>query len=190
MKKLLTLLMSAWLVGCSAIPENLRVAENTELVAFDDVRAQPTLFTNMQARWGGLVAKVDVKADHTQLEVVNMSLKDNSSRPKVEQQTAGRFRVKVPGLLDPIVFKEGRSVTILGIVEPSETGMIGEQEYLYPTLSVDSAKQVYLWKEIKEVKVDTFHSPYWMYPSRWHYYPSRRVVIRSTSAAPVKKSSK
>jgi outer membrane lipoprotein len=173
MKKLL--LLSVFLLSaCNSIPERLRVSETTPLVEFADVRQMYQGFEGMQARWGGLIAKVDVREKQTMMEVVNFDL-EGSSRPKVADNTQGRFRVYIDGLLDPLLYKEGRSVTVLGTIEASESGLIGEQEYLYPRLK---AEQVYLWKEIKEVRINTIHTPYWYYPHYWHYYPTRRVYVR------------
>jgi outer membrane lipoprotein len=169
------LLCVLFISGCNSIPESLRVAEDSQLVAFVDVRAQPQGFEGMQARWGGLIAKVEVRSEQTMIEVVNLELK-SSTRPRVTDSTAGRFRVFVKGLLDPVIYKEGRSITALGTIGEVQKGNIGEQEYTYPVLN---AHQLHLWKDIQEVRINTLHTPYWYYPSYWHYYPTRRVYLHT-----------
>jgi len=125
------------------------------------------------------------------IEVVNMELSSASSRPKATDQSKGRFRVYYKGLLDPVIYKEGRSVTILGTVKAPEEGTIGEQDYLFPVLH---AEHIHLWKEVKEVKVDVYpypitYSPYfYRYPRFSH--PTRVVIKKSGQAPKPAKSSK
>ena len=131
-------------------------------------------------------------AKNSMLEIVHFPLKP-SARPKQGDETQGRFRVYFSGLLDPIIYKEGRSITALGTVTSSEDGKIGEHEYNYPVLK---ASYIHLWKDIQNVDVRITQSPFWNTPSYWrhpHYSNQpRRVVIRksSTSSSPSAKKKK
>lgn len=161
------------LTACVHIPESLRVDEGVELTEFSNVRANPEQALDQQVRWGGVIAKVTNLEKQTMLEVVHFDLK-SSTRPSVKDNTQGRFRLYYQGLLDPVIFKEGRSITALGRVIQSEDGKIGEHEYQYPVMK---ASYVHLWKEIKQVDVRVSHYPMWHSPSLWYYprpygYPS------------------
>jgi outer membrane lipoprotein len=169
--------------ACAHIPESLKVDEGVALTNFLDVRDGGEAHLGALARWGGVIAKVENNTDSTMLEIVHFQLK-SSTRPQQKDQTQGRFRVYYQGFLDPIIFKEGRSVTAIGSVSSKEEGKIGEHEYAYPVLK---AKDVHLWKEIKEVDVRVTHNPMWYTPSLW-YHP--RLLYRSPIHYPVSKSKK
>jgi len=164
-QRLLTLLSIVLLnTACVHVPESLRLPEESVLTNFADVRVDKGNHQGNLARWGGVIAKVENKSKQTMLEIVHFDLK-SSLRPAAKDETQGRFRVYYDGLLDPVIFKEGRSVTVVGNIAPSEQGKIGEHEYLYPVLN---GKNVHLWKEIKQVDVRVTHQPLWYRPSLWY----------------------
>jgi outer membrane lipoprotein len=182
----LPLLVSAiFLGGCSSIPALLQMPENTVLTNFVNVRENADSEQGKSARWGGIIAKVTNNADNTMVEVVHFPLKA-SARPKQGNETQGRFRVYFSGLLDPMIFKEGKSITAIGSVSISEQGKIGEHKYTYPILK---ASYIHLWKEIEKVDVNITKSPFWYTPSHWNYprynYFPKVVVVRKASK-PVK----
>jgi outer membrane lipoprotein len=184
----LTLLVSIiFITGCSAVPKALMVSESTTLTNFAAARESASSEQGNQARWGGVIAKVTNNANNSMLEVVHFPLK-SSARPKQGDETQGRFRVYFSGLLDPVIYKEGRSITALGIITSSEEGKIGEHEYNYPVLK---ASYIHLWKDIQKVDVHITQSPFWYTPSYWRYpqysnHP-RRVVLRKPSTSAKKK---
>jgi outer membrane lipoprotein len=184
----LPLLVSAiFMSGCSTVPEALKTPENTVLTNFAAVRENTNSEQGNLARWGGVIAKVTNNADNSMLEVVHFPLK-SSTRPKQGNKTQGRFRVYISGLLDPMIYKEGRSITALGKIDFSEEGKIGEHEYTYPVLK---ASFIHLWKDIQQIDVQITDNPFWYTPSYWHnprfsYYP-RKKVVRKTPTSVKKK---
>lgn len=188
-KKLLVMLALSLVVsGCVHIPEALRVDDGVALTNFVDVRNNGTAHIGNQARWGGVIAKIENNAENTMLEVVHFQL-SSSTRPQQKDATQGRFKVYSQGFLDPVIFKEGRSITAVGYVGEKEAGKIGDHEYDYPVLK---SQNVHLWKEIKKVDVRVTHQPMWYTPSLWYsprlhyrspiYYPISKHV-KSTSSA-------
>lgn len=180
MKSILIVSFALLMSACSTVPENLRVPEGTELTNFDIAKKQPTLVKGQQARWGGIIAGVENKADSSIVEIVHFDLKD-STRPKQEDKTQGRFKVVFKGLLDPMIYQQGRSVTALGLIAEQQNGKIGEFEYAFPVLR---DAQIHLWKEIEKPDVVIEHDPffyhhrYWGYPS---YYRTGVVVVNKQS---------
>ena len=171
--------------GCSSVPKSLQVPENTTLTKFSQVRENAANAQGNLARWGGVIAKVVNNADNTMIEVVHFPLK-SSSRPKQGNETQGRFRAYFSGLLDPVIYKEGKSITALGHVSTSEQGKIGEHEYTYPALK---ASKIHLWKDIQPIDVQVTHNPFWYSPSYWHYprtYYPRTVIVRKSSTSETK----
>jgi outer membrane lipoprotein len=178
--------------ACRHIPESLRVEKGAVLTTFSDTHSDDNSTVGKLARWGGVIAKIENYADNTMLEIVHFQLK-SSTRPQQKDQTLGRFKIYQEGFLDPIIFKEGRSVTVLGIIGTKEKGKIGEHEYAYPVLK---ASYVHLWKEIKEVDARVTNQPLWHSPLLWYqprslYYPGiYRPITKSKSSSKSKPESK
>lgn len=190
-KIIISLSLSLALSACVHIPESLRVEEGTTLTNFSQAKNSNVETLGKLARWGGVIAKVENTEDSTVLEVVHFELK-SSTRPQQKDQTQGRFKVYFKGFLDPVVYKEGRSITAIGKISEKEAGKIGEHKYEYPVLQADN---VHLWTEIKEVDVRVTHQPMWYTPSLWyhprpHYYPRVYVPINNTQSKKTSTKSK
>lgn len=153
--------------GCSTVPKNLRVEDETTLVSFDDASKQSSLYVGQNARWGGVIVAVKNLQQQTMLELVHYDAY-SSSKPKVTDESKGRFRVYVNQFLEPGIFKTGRMVTALGTLAQPEQGKVGEYEINYPVL--DKA-EVYLWPEAREIdsRADLWADPFWPYSSRWYW---------------------
>jgi outer membrane lipoprotein len=151
------------MVGCSNVPQQLQVPETTPLTSYESARNYPADSINADsqtvefkslARWGGVIASTENTEGMTQLEIVQFALSSNS-RPNVTDNSAGRFRVKVNQFLDPMIYKEGRELTVLGSISSSEKGYIGKQSYVFPVLL---SQQLYLWQPEKQI--ETHYIPY------------------------------
>jgi outer membrane lipoprotein len=173
MKVLLLLVSVILLCACSSIPKKLQLPETTNLAEFS---AQQSNEGN-SARWGGVIAEVKNNADNTMIEVVSFKL-TSSTRPKLDTETKGRFRLYYDGLLDPVVYQKGRSVTVIGKVQSSEEGKIGEHPYRFPVLK---ASHVHLWKKIQTVDVNIRPAPFMYSPYYWRsplpYRHNRGIII-------------
>lgn len=167
------------LSACSSIPQKLQVSDDTLLTPFSDVRSIPTSNIGNNVRWGGVIASVTNNADNTMVEVVHFEL-NSSSRPKQINETKGRFKLYFSGLLDPVIYKEGKSITAVGVVGEPEHGKIGEHEYLFPVMK---AQNIHLWNDIKRVEVIVKNDPLWGYPNFRHYpfYSHNRPIIIKSS---------
>ena len=166
------LLSAALLGGCATYPDAVRVTDETSLVSYE--AAIKAGIAQGNARWSGVIAKVDNHAKETRLEIVYFPAKTNG-RPNVSDQTLGRFVAYVPTFLDPMVYQQGKQVTILGPLAQPESGMVDKYQYVYPVITQAT---VYLWpkqQETSRVEVDMW--PMWRNP----YYPYWGPVrVRST----------
>lgn len=172
--------------GCASVPESVQLPDNTPLVDYQQVAASPATQKDKMARWGGVIADIQNKADKTQLDVVFYPLRAYG-RPIVGKESIGRFRVYVDGFLDPMVYQKGRSVTFAGQVTGVEKGMVGEHVYQYPTMA---ATGHYLWEDIDRIEIETIsvwpHFRYGFHPFGynsfygWHHWPhyQRHVIKR------------
>lgn len=166
------------LAGCANVPESIQVDDNVALSNYQQVSADPEGNVNNIVRWGGVIAKVENLPEATLVEVVHYPLR-SYGRPVVSSESIGRFRVYVDGFLDPMVIEQGRSITFTGNIVGSEEGVIGEHEYVFPTLQ---SQGYHLWKNIDRVEVSSIH--FWPHHTYWgfglNYRPfHQRVIIRS-----------
>jgi outer membrane lipoprotein len=163
MNRLMLVCITLLIGGCASVPSDLRSAPDQTLLPFSE--AFTVIPQGQVARWGGEIAHVSNLQQGSQLEVVQFSL-NASGRPLKTDKSGGRFRILVPGFIDPAIYVPGRLVTALGTFTGIEQGKIGEQDYAFPTLKSD---QVHLWPEIKDppARCDCdpfFHSPLMMRP--------------------------
>lgn len=184
-KILISMILASTLGACAHIPDKLQVAESTTLIPFDSAKAEKEANIGNSARWGGVIAKITNNADNSMLEIVNFPL-SSSTRPKQKDETLGRFRVYFKGLLDPVIYQIGRSITAVGTISAPEHGKIGEHEYQYPVLK---AENIHLWKNIQRVDINVINSGYWGF-SRFDHpaynprsYSRRPVIIRSNNSS-------
>ena len=147
------------LCACSSIPEKLQLPETTNLVAFPAQQYHQGEI----ARWGGIIAEVKNNADNTMVEVVSFKL-TSSTRPKPSNETQGRFRLYYDGLLDPVIYQKGLSITAVGAVQIPEEGKIGEHQYKFPVLK---ASYVHLWKKTQRIDVNVIPDPFMYSPYHW-----------------------
>lgn len=159
------------LSACSAVPDTLQVANEDALVDYGAALEAPAAAVDKTARWGGVIAEVQNSDTGTVIEVVNFPL-NSWGRPIPGDQSSGRFRAKLTGFVDPMVYTQGSEVTFTGTIGAAEKGTIGEYNYLFPVLNV-TAK--YLWPKRKEkTQVDVNYDALWYR----HYYYTRPFYPR------------
>jgi len=190
MKTLLLSVSTILFCACSSIPEKLQIPETTNLIPLSTQQSHE----GEMARWGGVIAQVSNNADNTMIEVVSFKLTP-STKPKRSTETQGRFRLYYDGLLDPIIYQKGLSITALGTIQSAEDGKIGEHQYKFPVLK---ASQVHLWKKVDHIDVKIIANPY-LYSSQYRRAPltyrhSRPIVIhgknKSNQVKPTDQSTK
>lgn len=162
------------LAGCATtVPEAIRTAPSSD-ISVAKARADAKAYIGQRVRWGGTVARVENHEASTDLEIVAREL-DRLGRPQNIDSSFGRFIARVTGFLDPVVYSEGRYVTIAGTITEEIIGRIGEHTYRYPLVNADSA---YLWEPLRAAPNpypyrDPFYDPFWhpWYPWSYYYLP-------------------
>ena len=117
------------------------------------VIAEPALSLNKIALWGGTILDTRNLKDSTQIEMLAYPL-DSSHQPLRDKKPLGRFIIKHPGYLEPTSYEQGRQLTVLGSVNETLTGKIGESLYTY---AVISAQKLYLWSKDDGQNKSSFH---------------------------------
>lgn len=143
LRKIFLLVAVVLATGCTIIPEDIRVPDDTNLVSYNKAVTGGDGVKGKMARWGGVIVGVENKENKTWVEVVNFPL-NHYGRPNTFEETIGRFKVELDGFVDPINFEEGRSVTFIGAVERPVAGMVGEQPYMYPRIKCEN---FHMWRQ-------------------------------------------
>jgi outer membrane lipoprotein len=157
MRTLILIISALAVSACTSIPEQIQGE-------FEDVSPArvDSGITGTEVRWGGVILGTRVESDTTCFEVLSRRL-DKYLRPKVEDQTAGRYIACKAGFHDPEVFSKGREITVTGQIRGIETRPVESFDYRYPVLDVD---QLVLWQKRRNVVVyrgfyDPWYGPHW-----------------------------
>ena len=94
---------------------------------------------------GGKIIETNVNSNYSEIAVLQLPL-DGGDRPRIEDQSEGRFLIRSEELLDPAVYTEGTAITVVGEIIGSEARKVGEYNYIYPVLKPIEIK---LWHKDK-----------------------------------------
>jgi outer membrane lipoprotein len=150
------------------VPPELKSGAASDL-SLERVRENPSDYKGQTVRWGGKVAQTLVKTEGTLIEIVQFPL-DKQVKPMEVDVSEGRFLVLEDQYLDPMIFRSGRKVTVVGVVRGSRTMKLDEITYTYPLVEADT---LYLWKE-EQPETRIYYNypvyPYW-HGRYWWWYP-------------------
>ncbi|RLK48316.1 outer membrane lipoprotein [Alkalispirillum mobile] len=177
MKILLALLAALLMAGCATgVPEPIRSAPEAA-PGVQAVREAPDEAVGETVRWGGVIAEVRNRSDHTELEVVARRLQSGGRPVDRDDASPGRFLAQVPGFLDPAIYAAGRAITVRGVVQGVREQAVGEYAYSFPVVQ---AEVYHLWPErepVRDYRRDPFYDPWydpwyrpWHRPYRHPYY--------------------
>ena len=167
MNKTCYVILTVILSGCATqVPAPISTIPAGNLTV-SEVRAGPDRFAGSEVRWGGVITKVENKASQTWIEVVSRALKKNG-QPRVDSGSSGRFIAIFPEFVDPVVYSAGQLLTVVGTIEGETTGRIGEYDYSFPLVAVNTS---YLWPKKAEPVRHEYYPPPWWYYDPWPYYP-------------------
>jgi outer membrane lipoprotein len=105
------------------------------------VSAEPSAASGRTVLWGGVIIATINGKDSTRLEVLTYPL-DSNEKPQRDRPATGRVMFEVKGYLEPATYAADRMITLVGKVRGTETGKVGESDYVYPLVS---SEQLYLW---------------------------------------------
>ena len=175
-----TLLVALFLTGCATFPDKIKLEDTTQLVSYEDAASKAEQVKGKMVRWGGAIAKVENKPDSTVFEMVYFPL-NGYGRPISSEESMGRFRIRVNGFMDPLVYQVGRLMTFTGDLNGLENGLVGEHEYVFPTVNLNA---YFLWKNVQRIDViDTHMWPQQYMYGRYQRHYNRRLIIRGSNGS-------
>ncbi|SNB47446.1 Slp family lipoprotein [Geobacter sp. DSM 9736] len=158
------------LSGCANVMSKQSMQLVDKSVSFEMVRTDPEAYKGKYILTGGTIAGIRNRTGESQLEVVQLPL-DSSGRPEESYETRGRFIAVMDKFLDPLIFKQGRQVTIVGEVRGQQVRRLDQVDYAYPVLGV---RELHLWQpEPERYAPYGYGYPYYRYDPWWPYWYNR-----------------
>jgi len=171
----------AGLAACATVPAPLQ-GQFSEVSPRDAAAGG----SGQAVRWGGEIIKVEPQANQTCFEVLARQL-DSTARPMARDPSGGRFIACRGGFYDPEEFQRGRELTVVGRLDGSERGKVGEFDYTYPRVSADA---IYLWPKRPLYVQSPYYNPwygdpfFWGYGPYWGPYWGGPVIVRPRNPSP------
>ncbi|HEX9078497.1 MAG TPA: Slp family lipoprotein [Desulfuromonadaceae bacterium] len=146
------------LAGCSHWISTQSRAAADQSISFSQLRENPDAYRGKYVLLGGTVATAEQDGEGTRLEVVEHRL-DSRELPDRAVPSQGRFLATTAWRLDPVTYKSGTLVSMMGEVAGSRTRLLEGMEYTYPVISV---------REIHAIELPEIH-PEYDYGNRHHF---------------------
>lgn len=153
--RILACALALWvLTGCSPQVISREALLLTDQTApFAAVRENPAAHVGRHLLVGGAVARISNTPEGAELEVVQFPL-GSSDRPDEKKGSGGRFLARSRAFLDPLIYKPGRLVTLVGKVTGEVTRPLEGVNYRYPVLEV---REIHPWKPEDPYAPPPFH---------------------------------
>ncbi len=148
------------MLSCTPVLNRELMQEGARNVPLSQIRESPDANKGKLFILGGVIVETRVTDTGSQIEVLSVPV-SKLGYLRDREQYGGRFLALYPrtsGMLDPLVYKKGREITLAGTFRENRQGKIDEMEYTYPVFEI---KQIYLWEE----QID-----YYMMPAYPYYY--------------------
>ncbi len=164
MKNIILLtLTSVVLFSCAPVLNRDIMKEGMRDVSLSSLKDAPDAYKGRLYILGGVIVETKLTEKGSQIEALFVPV-NKYGYLREPGHKDGRFLAVFPqasGLLDPLIYKKGREITLAGAFIEARKGKIDEMEYTYPVFEI---KQIYLWEERREY----YYAPYYYYP---YYYP-------------------
>ncbi len=127
-----------FLSACATQTSSVRQAP-VDNVSLQTILNTPEAHQDKTVRWGGAVARLKNYADRAELTIVEFPL-TKRGKPITTENSAGRFVVETDRFLDPLIYKEGALVTVLGSINDKQTLTVDEKTLTAPVLTLLDAR--------------------------------------------------
>jgi len=152
------------LTACYPVLSRELMKQGTRDVPFDQLRERADDYKGRLFILGGVIVDNRFTEGGSRIEALFVPV-DSYGSLKDGARMQGRFLAMYPrsrGLLDPVVFKKGREVTLAGVYLETRKGRIDEMEYAFPVFEI---REIYLWDEMRYYRNAPYYDPfYWDSP--------------------------
>ena len=128
--------------GCSHVMSDAGLSTVDRSISYADIKNNPESLAGKNVIVGGIIADSISSGDVMQLEVAQLELLSNGV-PDEFSASAGRFLAVSGELLDPLFYRPGLLVTIIGEIKGQKILKLEGVDYRYPLIS---AKEIRLFR--------------------------------------------
>ncbi len=137
---ILTVLSAA---GCTMIiSEQSRKLVDTE-DSFKVIKSSPDVYIGKHVMLGGRIANVINSAEGARLEIVQFNL-TSLGYPEDTFLSYGRFLATNSSYMDPMVYRRGMLITLVGEIKGKKTMRLEDIDYTYPVVTI---REWYVWRD-------------------------------------------
>jgi outer membrane lipoprotein len=161
------MVLAVALASCTPVLSRDLIAQGTREFSPAQLVQTPEMFKDRLYIFGGVIVDTKLREDGSEIEGIFVPV-DRWGHLKDPAEYHGRFIAIYPrsrGVLDPMVYRTGRQVTLAADFSGVRKGTIDQMEYSYPVFIV---RQLYLWDRYAEYP-GYYYGPY--YPYYYPYYP-------------------
>jgi len=127
--------------GCTTIiSDQSRKLVDTD-ASFKAIKETPENYIGKTALLGGRIASIRNSAGGTQLEIVQFELASHDY-PEESFISYGRFLATTGNYMDPLIYRPGMLITLVGELKGKKTLRLDDMDYVYPLISL---REWYLW---------------------------------------------
>lgn len=136
MKRLVVfyVVLVSFLTGCAHVMSEPGLALVDRSINYTDIRKNPETFAGKHVLVGGIIVGTRSSGDVMQLEVAQLELLSNGV-PNDLLMSGGRFLVVSGELLDPLFYRPGALITIIGEIKGQAIQKLEGADYRYPLVS-------------------------------------------------------
>ena len=140
--------------GCAHVMSDAGLARADKSIVYSDIKKNPDALAGKMVLVGGVIAQTRSSGDVMQLEIAQLELLENGV-PDELSPSEGRFLVVSGELLDPLFYRPGSLVTIIGEIKGQRIQKLDSADYRYPVIS---AREIRLFPVTESVP--TRSNPY------------------------------
>lgn len=177
MKKILLLLTIGLLIlsACAPVLNKNLMKEGTRNVPLAALVSNPEQYRGKLFILGGIIVNTKLTQNGSQVEALYAPVDSRGNLEEGVKYSGGRYLAVYPktqGLLDPIIYKRNRAITMAGTFVDLQKGKIDDMEYTYPVFEI---RQIHLWDEPQAYYMPAYPwyapYPYDWYNPWWPYSP-------------------
>lgn len=159
------------LFACAPVLNRDLMEEGERNFPLSALRENPDAYKGRLYILGGIIVDTRLVQNGSQVEVFSLPI-SSAGYVQDSEQSMGRFLAVYPlekGLLDPVIYKQGRQVTLAGVFLEARKSKIDDMDYVYPVFEI---RQIHLWEEQREnLYLYPYFYPYSYFGYPYGYYP-------------------
>lgn len=127
--------MAMFCSACSHVMSDAARQQVDSTVTYQTLATKPESAVGKTVMAGGILAGVSGGGDVTTLEIAQLEL-FSSGVPNEFSASGGRFLAVSTELIDPLIYRPGNLVTLIGVVKGKKIQTRDGADYHYPLLSI------------------------------------------------------